>query len=62
MSTIPLPVSGGKNRIVCDGLTFWVYYDESPAYGDDANLSAVQDRYMVDENGEDVDIMCEVTA
>ena len=27
-----------------------------------ANLSAVQDRYMVDENGEDVDIMCEVTA
>ena len=28
MSTIPLPVSGGKNRIVCDGLTFWVYYDK----------------------------------
>jgi len=24
-----------------------------------ANLSGVLDRYMVDENGEDVDIMCE---
>ena len=27
-----------------------------------AFLTGVLDRYMVDENGEDVDIMCEVTA